>query len=31
MVYIRMVKLEERLSRSYDSQVQEIRCSLDFC
>ena len=22
---------EERLSRSYDSQVQEIRCSLDFC
>ena len=22
---------EERLSRSYDSQVQEMRCSLDFC
>ena len=22
---------EERLSRSYDSQIQEMRCSLDFC
>ena len=22
---------EERLSRSYDSQVQDMRCSLDFC
>ena len=22
---------EERLSRSYESQVQEMRCSLDFC
>ena len=22
---------EERLSRCYDSQIQEIRCSLDFC
>ena len=22
---------EERLSRCYDSQVQEMRCSLDFC
>ena len=22
---------EERLSRSYDSQIQELRCSLDFC
>ena len=22
---------EERLSRSYDSQVQEMRCYLDFC